>query len=70
MANAIQALAAKRKFHARFGRLPELAGVGIGGSPGDYHVAVRLTSPASRPLPDSIDGVPVVVVIIGKIRPL
>jgi len=46
-------------------------GIGITGSNGDYGIKVNIVDAADAPeLPTEIDGVPVKVVVIGRVRAL
>lgn len=65
-----QARAAKPHAVEVFRRLGELAGVGITRVRGGYGLKVNLARAGSGgQLPSEVDGVPVVVEIVGKIRP-
>ena len=64
-----QARAAKASAAAAFGRLAEVAGVGITRVGDGYGVKVNLSRPPDTTgLPTEIDGVPIQVEIIGPIR--
>ncbi len=64
-----KARAAKAKFLGRFAGLTQLNGVGITRVGGGFGVKVNLSEkPASgTELPQDIDGVPIVVELVGKI---
>jgi hypothetical protein len=53
-----------------FGRLAEVVGVGITRVDDGYGLKVNLREelPLGKPAPRSIDGVPVVVEVVGRIR--
>ena len=63
---------AKKKFSEQFdeSNLPELKGLGIASLEGGFGVKVNLESATTQELPSEIDGVPVIVNIVGKITPL
>ena len=65
-----KARAAKDAVHAAFSRLGTVAGVGITKVGEDYAVKVNLEEalPASSAAPDSVDGVPVAVEVVGRVR--
>jgi hypothetical protein len=64
-----EARAAKASAAAAFGRLAEVAGVGITRVGDGYGVKVNLSRPPDTPgLPTEIDGVPIQVEIVGPIR--
>jgi hypothetical protein len=67
-----EARAAKQKAYEAFRACAKVAGVGISRIAGGYGVKVNLEEPAPEGvvLPDSIDGVPVRVEVVGKIRKL
>jgi hypothetical protein len=61
---------AKTKAVEAFGRLAEVVGVGITRVDGGYGVKVNLRDelPRGKTAPRSIDGVPIVVEVVGRIR--
>ena len=64
-----QARAAKASAAAAFGRLAEVAGVGITRVGDGYGVKVNLSRPPDTSgLPTEIDGVPIQIEIVGPIR--
>jgi hypothetical protein len=67
-----QARAAKPRVVAVFKRLAPVVGVGITQMNGGYAVKVNLQAapPQGTPLPESVDGVPVRVEVVGTIRAL
>jgi hypothetical protein len=70
-----QARVAKGKVKDLFSASPSLqralAGVGIGRIGDDYAVKVNLSQPLENAgLPDSLDGVPIELEVIGKIHKL
>jgi hypothetical protein len=64
-----QARAAKEKVAAMLGSLPELRGIGIALLEGGFGVKVNLCSAPAQDLPKEIDCVPIIVEVIGEIRP-
>lgn len=67
-----QARAAKPRVLAVFERLAPVVGVGITRMDGGYAVKVNLQAapPEGTSLPESVDGVPVRVAVVGTIRAL
>jgi hypothetical protein len=66
-----QARAAKAKLAALFAGRPELRGIGIALLDAGYGVKLNLACrPDDLSLPDTIDGVPVVIDIVGPVRAL
>ncbi len=65
-----QAQAAKSKAAPVFGRYAPVCGVGLTRRKGVYAVKVNLEAEpdADAELPEEIDGVPVVVHVMGKLR--
>ncbi|HEX8151641.1 MAG TPA: hypothetical protein VF698_00885, partial [Thermoanaerobaculia bacterium] len=63
------ARAAKHKAAELLRDLPQLAGLGITKVGKRYAVKLNLTAEAEIELPDEIDGVPLKVEVVGKIRP-
>jgi hypothetical protein len=61
---------AKSKALKVFGRLAEVVGVGITRVDGSYGLKVNLRDelPRGTAAPRSIDGVPIVVEVVGRIR--
>jgi len=69
MATLDEARAAKRKAVERLAGLPQLNGVGLMRLPGGYGLQVNLREEVAEGLvPDSVDAVPVRVVVVGAIR--
>lgn len=65
-----QARAAKQKLRERLAGCPELRGIGIATLSGGYGVKVNLSSaPAPGLVPDDVDGVPVIIDVVGAISP-
>jgi hypothetical protein len=63
--------AAKDRLALQLARLPELRGIGVAVLDQGFGIKVNLSrKPAGAPVPDDIDGVPVIVDIVGTIRPL
>jgi hypothetical protein len=70
-ATLAEAEAAKETLKARLFPLPELRGIGIALLDDGFGVKVNLSSwPEGLIVPDEVDGVPVIVEIVGTIRPL
>jgi hypothetical protein len=67
MSTLDEACAAKRKMKSDLADLPEFNGIGITHIHGDYGIKVNLKSPSSRPIPRTIDGVPVTIEIVGSV---
>ncbi|NUR55637.1 MAG: hypothetical protein HOQ29_14425 [Acidobacteria bacterium] len=65
-----QARAAKTAALRRFDRLPSLVGVGVTRVNGEYAVKLNLREPLApaAAVPSEIDGVPLVVEVVGSIR--
>jgi hypothetical protein len=64
-----QARTAKRKLAERLRNLAALRGIGIAVLEGGYGVKVNFaTRPEAGTVPDDVDGVPVIVDIVGSIR--
>lgn len=65
-----RARAAKARAHAVFSKLGEVVGVGITTIGSEYGLKVNLASPppTSTELPTEVDGVPVRVEVVGRIR--
>lgn len=63
-----QARAAKAAALARFGNAPSVAGVGITAVPSGYGVKLNFNEQPPRELlvPDEINGVPLIVSVVGK----
>lgn len=64
------AKAAKAKIVAQLAGVPEVKGIGIALLEGGYGVKVNLRTESSTPIPEEIDGVPVIVDVIGETEPL
>jgi hypothetical protein len=62
-----EARAAKQKALRTLG-LDKLGSVGITRFDGGYALKVNLENPPASPLPDEVDGVPVRIEVVGKIR--
>ena len=63
--------AAQEKLVARLGSLPGLRGIGIAPLDKGFCIKLNLAAmPAGEELPDDVDGVPVIVDIVGSVRPL
>jgi hypothetical protein len=65
-----QARAAKEKLAAMLASLPELRGIGIALLDVGFGVKVNLCARPAQVLPNEIDCVPIVIEVIGEIRPL
>jgi len=66
-----EARAAKEKVLAQLGGLPELRGVGIALLADDYAVRVNLSKEiGGHVIPVEVDGVPILVEIVGDIGSL
>ena len=64
-----QARAAKRKLSARLQNIAEVHGIGIAVLDGGYGVKVNFAvRPDAGIVPGDVDGVPVVVDVVGSIR--
>ncbi|MGH2444642.1 MAG: hypothetical protein ACRDGD_01160 [Candidatus Limnocylindria bacterium] len=70
VASLDQARAAKAGLLELLSGRPELRGVGIARVPGGFGVKVNLLRSPSAPLPVDVEGVPVVVEVVGEIRAL
>lgn len=66
-ATIVEARAAKQALADLLRGLPELRGIGIALVPGGFGVKVNLSASAAIAIPGEIDGVPVVVEIVGAI---
>ena len=62
--------AAKAKLALLLEGLPELRALGITLVDGGFWVKVNLEAATSFPIPADVDGVPVIVTIVGPIHPL
>jgi len=64
------ARAAKERAHKVFSKLADVVGVGITTIGSEYGLKVNISSPPppSNVLPQEVDGVPVRVEVVGKIR--
>ena len=63
------ARAAKVTLAARLAGEPAVVGIGVGRAPGGWAVRVDLARPVPElALPGEIDGVPVLVTVVGRIR--
>ncbi|HET8797321.1 MAG TPA: hypothetical protein VFO89_06530 [Thermoanaerobaculia bacterium] len=65
-----QAYAAKAKMRELLADLPVLSALGIAVLADGFGVKVNLSRLPARAIPDQIDGVPVVIDIVGRISPL
>jgi hypothetical protein len=65
-----RARAAKARAHEVFSKLADVVGVGITTIGSEYGLKVNLSSPppSLKDLPTEVDGVPVRVEVVGKIR--
>jgi hypothetical protein len=65
-----RARAAKARAHAVFSKLGEVVGVGITTIGSEYGLKINLATPpkTSTELPTEVDGVPVRVEVVGRIR--
>ncbi len=65
-----EARAAKDKAFRLFKKVSPVCGVGITRARGVYAIKVNLEAEPDSPgeLPDEIDGVPIVVSVVGKVR--
>ena len=65
-----RARAAKERAHKVFSKLADVVGVGITTIGSEYGLKVNVSSPPppSNVLPREVDGVPVRVEVVGKIR--
>jgi len=65
-----RARAAKARAHEVFSKLADVVGVGITTIGSEYGLKVNVSSPppSSNTLPSEVDGVPVRVEVVGKIR--
>ena len=61
---------AKAHAHAVFSKIADVGGVGITqtGAGTDYALKVNLGSQPQGPLPQTVDGIPVLVEIVGTIE--
>lgn len=64
-----QARAAKEKLRERMSGISELRGIGIAILDGGYGVKINLACEPEQPIPSEVDGVPVIVSIVGSIVP-
>ena len=62
------AQAAKKRLLQQMMMLPELQGIGIAILKHGYGVKVNLSRSTAVPIPADIDGVPVIVEVLGEIR--
>jgi len=65
-----RARAAKARAHAVFSKLGDVVGVGITTIGSQYGLKINLASPppTSSELPTEVDGVPVRVEVVGRLR--
>jgi hypothetical protein len=65
-----QAESARRKLREQLAGMPTLRGIGIAVLDGGYGVKVNLLEQSEDDaISDNVDGVPVIVAIVGSIRP-
>lgn len=62
-----QARAAKRKLAARLRDREDVQGIGIAVVQAGYGVKVNLAGPSAEGIPDDVDGVPVIVDVVGPV---
>jgi hypothetical protein len=67
-----RARAAKAVIAALFENATEVCGIGIMARDGGYAVKVNVTGAGARSLqiPGEVDGIPVIVMVVGEILPL
>ena len=65
-----RARAAKTKAKSLLAKIPEINGIGLTQIDGEYAVKINLScEPADRSaIPDEIDGIPVVLHVVGEIH--
>lgn len=63
-----KARAAKARAQKVFSKLADVVGVGITTIGSEYGLKVNLSSEPTKDLPKEVDGVPVRVEVVGKIR--
>ena len=69
MATLEEARAAKRKAALRLARVPQVNGIGVVRLRGGYALKVNLAEQvAAGTVPETVDGVPLQVVVVGRIR--
>ena len=69
MATLDEARAAKRKAGESLARLPQMCGIGVVRLRRGYGLRVNLAEgAAAETIPETVDGVPVQVVVVGRIR--
>ena len=64
-----RARAAKEKLRERLANLSELRGIGIAVLDGGYGVKVNLLHRTETLIPVEIDGVPIVIEVVGRMIP-
>jgi hypothetical protein len=69
MATLSEAKAAKARTRELLGNVDQLRGLGIARTDDGFGVKVNLQRELDEPIPEQIDGVPLVVEIVGTIRP-
>lgn len=63
------ALAAKEKLDSMVGDSPNVCGIGVAVMEGGFGVKLNLQrAPAPGSIPDDVDGVPVIIDVVGEIR--
>ncbi len=64
-----RAIAAKARLNEMLRESPDICGLGIAALPNGFAVKLNLTrSPQPGTIPDDVDGVPVIVDVVGSIR--
>jgi hypothetical protein len=63
-----QARAAKDEAKRRLAGKGEVFGVGVTKTKGGYAVKINLKEPPTGPVPNEVDGVPLVVDVVGVVR--
>jgi hypothetical protein len=64
-----RALAAKEKLRRMVGDSPDVCGIGIAALPDGFGVKLNLRrTPEPGTIPDDVDGVPVIVDVVGSIK--
>jgi hypothetical protein len=61
-----QAAAAKEKLAMMLEDLPELSALGVAILDGGFGLKVNLVRRSDRPIPTEIDGVPVIIEVVGE----
>lgn len=63
-----QARAVKEEVARRLAGAGEVVGVGLTKARGGYAVKVNLKEPPRGPVPDEVDGVPLLIDVVGVVR--